>query len=134
MTFLELCCEDSKQQNKRKSRFGEGQIIHILREAEGGGTVDAVCTGHNVSKATLYGRKQKHGGLTHSARRAGHRGVPPVGIVKHGDGTTRQNLIFLKPVWGQLGTDFRRFASPKRSARKFTRRRKSEESPILARV
>ena len=39
----------------RKSRFSQEQIINILREVEGGQTVDAVCARHNLSKATFYG-------------------------------------------------------------------------------
>ena len=58
-----------EQQNMRKSRFSQEQIINILREVEGGQTVDAVCARHNLSKATFYGWKRKYGGLEVSAAR-----------------------------------------------------------------
>jgi len=47
----------------KKSRFSEEQIIHILREAGGGQTVEAVCARYNLSKATYYGWKRKYGGM-----------------------------------------------------------------------
>ena len=47
----------------RKSRFSEEQIIGILREGQGGGTVKAVCAKHNVSEQTYYGWKRRYGGM-----------------------------------------------------------------------
>jgi putative transposase len=47
----------------KKSRFSEEQIIGILREAQGGGTVKAVCAKHNLSEATYYGWRRKYGGM-----------------------------------------------------------------------
>lgn len=46
-----------------KSRFSGEQIIHILREAAGGQTAQAVCARHNLSLATFYGWKRKYGGM-----------------------------------------------------------------------
>jgi len=54
----------------KKSRFSEEQIINILREAEGGQTVQAVCARHNLSVATFYSWKKKFGGMdVNEARR-----------------------------------------------------------------
>jgi len=47
----------------KKSRFSEEQIIGILREGQGGGTVKAVCAKHNVSEQTYYGWKRRYGGM-----------------------------------------------------------------------
>ena len=47
----------------KRSRFSEEQIIGILREAEAGGKVKAVCARHNLSEATYYTWKRKYGGL-----------------------------------------------------------------------
>jgi putative transposase len=42
----------------KKVDSAKEQIINILREADGGGTVKAVCARHNLSKATYYGWKK----------------------------------------------------------------------------
>ena len=43
----------------RRSRFGEEQIIGILREHEAGATSAEVCRRHGISDATfyIYGRR-----------------------------------------------------------------------------
>ena len=54
----------------KRSRFSEEQIIGILREAEAGEKVKAVCARHNLSEATYYTWKRKYGGLdVNEARR-----------------------------------------------------------------
>jgi putative transposase len=58
-----------EQQNMKKSRFSEEQIIGILREVEGT-SVKAVCARHNICAATYYGWKAKFGGMdVNEARR-----------------------------------------------------------------
>jgi putative transposase len=47
----------------RRSRFGEEQIIAILREQEAGAATSEVCRRHGISDATFYKWKAKYGGL-----------------------------------------------------------------------
>jgi putative transposase len=47
----------------KKSRFSEEQVVGILREAQGGMGVKALCAKHNISEPTYYKWKQKYGGL-----------------------------------------------------------------------
>ena len=47
----------------RKSRFGDAQIMGILRQVEGGLAVGDVCREHAISSATLYKWRSKYGGM-----------------------------------------------------------------------
>lgn len=47
----------------RKSRFSEGQIMGILRQAEGGLVVADLCREHAISNATFYKWRSKYGGM-----------------------------------------------------------------------
>ena len=47
----------------RRSRFGEEQIIAILREQEAGAATSEICRRHGISDATFYKWKAKYGGM-----------------------------------------------------------------------
>ena len=47
----------------RRSRFGEEQIIAMLREHEAGASTSEVCRQHGISDATFYKWKAKYGGM-----------------------------------------------------------------------
>ena len=47
----------------KASRFGEEQIIGILREQEASSKTADVCRKHGISGATFYKWKAKYGGL-----------------------------------------------------------------------
>ena len=47
----------------KRSRYTEEQVVGILREAQGGMTVKAVCAKHNISQQTLYSWKRKYGNM-----------------------------------------------------------------------
>jgi putative transposase len=53
----------------KRSRFGEEQIIAILREQEAGIATAEICRRHGVSSATFYAWKAKYGGLDVSQAR-----------------------------------------------------------------
>jgi len=53
----------------RRSRFGEEQIIAILREQEAGAATGEVCRRHGISDATFYKWKAKYGGMEVSEAR-----------------------------------------------------------------
>ena len=47
----------------RKSRFGEEQIVGILKEHAAGEATGALCRRHGISEQTLYRWKRKYDGL-----------------------------------------------------------------------
>jgi putative transposase len=56
------------------SRFGEEQIIGVLREHEAGAKTEEVCRRQGISSATFYKQKAKYAGLKVSeARRSGRK-------------------------------------------------------------
>ena len=52
-----------------KKRFSEEQIIGILRESEGSGTVKQVCAKSNITEQTYYRWKRKYGSMDVSEAR-----------------------------------------------------------------
>ena len=53
----------------RKSRFNEGQIVSILKEAETGIPVVELCRKHGMSDATFYKWRSKYGGMNETELR-----------------------------------------------------------------
>lgn len=47
----------------KKSRFMDSQIMAILKQAEGGVAVPALCREHGISSATFYKWRAKYGGM-----------------------------------------------------------------------
>ena len=47
----------------KRKRFGEEQIVGILKEHEAGVSVSELCRKHGVSDASIYKWKAKYGGL-----------------------------------------------------------------------
>lgn len=46
-----------------RRKFTEEQIVHILREADSGLTVDEICRKHEISRNTFYRWRKVYGGL-----------------------------------------------------------------------
>ena len=47
----------------KKSRFTDGQIIAILKQAEADTPVPELCREHGISSATFYKWRSKYGGM-----------------------------------------------------------------------
>jgi putative transposase len=47
----------------KKSRFTDSQIIAVLKQAESGTPVPALCREHTISSATFYKWRSKFGGM-----------------------------------------------------------------------
>ena len=47
----------------RKSRFTDGQILAILKQAEAGVAVPDLCREHGISSATFYKWRARFGGM-----------------------------------------------------------------------
>ena len=53
----------------KKSRYSDSQILNILKQAEAGGPVPALCREHGMSSATFYKWRAKYGGMDLSLMR-----------------------------------------------------------------
>ena len=47
----------------KKSRFTEGQIMTVSRQAEGGMPIPDLCREHGISTASFYNWRAKYGGM-----------------------------------------------------------------------
>ena len=53
----------------KSKRFGEEQIIAVLKESEAGAKTKELCRRHGISEATFYNWKAKYAGMTVSEAR-----------------------------------------------------------------
>lgn len=61
--MLKFVLAPPKDQDMKRSRFSEEQIIGILKEHEAGVSVADLCRKHGVSDASIYRWKAKFGGM-----------------------------------------------------------------------
>jgi putative transposase len=60
---LKFVLAQNEDQNMKRSRYSEEQIIGILKEQEAGIPVAELCRKHGVSDASIYKWKAKFGGM-----------------------------------------------------------------------
>jgi putative transposase len=66
---LKFVLAEGEDQNMKRSRFSEEQIIGILKEHEAGMSVAELCRKHGVSDASIYHWKARFGGMDVSEAR-----------------------------------------------------------------
>ena len=47
----------------KQKKHSIGEIIRILRQADGDGTVESICREHNISKATFHRWRRRYGDI-----------------------------------------------------------------------
>ncbi len=47
----------------KQKQHSTGEIIRILRQADGDETVESICREHNISQATFHRWRRKYGGM-----------------------------------------------------------------------
>lgn len=47
----------------KKKNFTESKILSIIKQYEGGRSIDDLCREHGISKATVYNWKKKYSGM-----------------------------------------------------------------------
>ncbi|MBA7704017.1 IS3 family transposase ISSse3 [subsurface metagenome] len=50
----------------KKSRFSESKIVNILKQQEGGRTIQEISREYGISQATFFNWKSKYGGMSAS--------------------------------------------------------------------
>lgn len=53
----------------KKSKFSPTQIVKILKEFEGGKSIQEVCRSYEISQGTLYNWRKRYGGMEASEMR-----------------------------------------------------------------
>lgn len=66
---MKFVLAELEDQNMKRSRFSEEQIIAILKEHEAGLPVADLCRKHGVSDASIYKWKARYGGMDVSEAR-----------------------------------------------------------------
>jgi putative transposase len=66
---LKFVLAHREDQDMKRSRFSEEQIIGILKEHEAGVSVADLCRKHGVSDASIYNWKARFGGMDASEAR-----------------------------------------------------------------
>jgi len=66
---LEISASRKGAETMKRKRISEEQIIKILKEADGGATVEQLCRTYGISSSSFYVWRKKYGGMDVSEAR-----------------------------------------------------------------